>query len=196
MKIRIVILSVFFCLTFVLSACNKESEKNEQPSVSISSQNNKQVKLQTSPEGNKKAKSNSEAFLEYAIRIAKGVDFMGCGDYSSYMIALGNEYKNDIVNPFTGIHDIGISNRTTSYFEIRDSEIYKADSIEFIAIDDFMTDLKEINTSDVVYCLNPVNKGCTIAFLLKDGIYIYEIDENGNKKNEIKHYFKDDGLGN
>jgi len=34
-------------------------------------------------------------------------------------------------------------------------------------IDDYMTDLKEIDTNEVTYCVNPESKGMVIAFGLK-----------------------------
>jgi len=40
-----------------------------------------------------------------------------------------------------------------------------------------MTDLKEIDTNEVVYCVNQESKGMVIGFIFKDGVYIYEIDE-------------------
>jgi len=42
----------------------------------------------------------------------------------------------------------------------------------------------------VTYCVNPESKGMVIAIWLIDGVYIYEIDENGQKINEIKHFLK------
>jgi len=63
-------------------------------------------------------------------------------------------------------------------------------SVDCIVIDDYMTLLEELDTSEVVYCLNAESKGCVIGIILMDGVYIYEVDENGEKINEIKHFFK------
>jgi len=53
-----------------------------------------------------------------------------------------------------------------------------------------MTLLEELDTSEVLYCVNPESKGMVFAFWLMDGVYIYEVDENGQKINEIKHFFE------
>jgi hypothetical protein len=196
MNSRIMVLAVFLSLITALSACSKDLGQNEQfyPSDGLVNSSNNANRGLPSLDKSKNTKNNSEILLEYARRVAKRIDFMGAGDYAKFMYTLGNEYKDDIINPYTGVKYMDISNRTTNYFKKKNSEIYLVNSVDLIVIDDFMTELKEINTSDVVYCLNPLNKGCIIAFLFKDGIYIYEVDENGGKKNEIKHYFKDDGL--
>lgn len=198
MKSRVIVLAAFLSLVTILSACGNDSGQKNPTSSSggfISSPGSGN-QVRSSADTSKKVNSNAEAFLGYARRVAKGVDFMGSGDYAKFMYALGNEYKYDIVNPYTGETYMDISNRTIRYFKAKDDRISQAYSVDFIAIDDYMTELKDLDTSEVVYCLNPSNKGCTLAFLLVDGIYIYEVDENGNKKNEIKHFFKDDGLGN
>jgi len=54
-------------------------------------------------------------------------------------------------------------------------------SVDCVIIDDYMTLLEELDTSEVLYCVNPESKGMVFAFWLMDGVYIYEVDENGQK---------------
>ncbi|HPD00814.1 MAG TPA: hypothetical protein PLA01_05635 [Acetivibrio sp.] len=135
-------------------------------------------------------RSNAQAFLEYAIHAADATNFLETGNYAGVMLNLKREYKDDIVNPYTKGDTLAVFNRTRAMFKNNKTSLTKYFSVDCLVIDDYVTTLKDLDTSEVVYCLNAESKGMVLAFFLMDGIYIYEVDENGEKKNEIKHFFE------
>lgn len=135
-------------------------------------------------------KSNAEAFLQYAIQAADATNFLETGNYAGVMLNLKREYKEDIINPYTKGNSLAVYNRTRAMFKNRETSLTQYFSVDCLVIDDYMTTLKDLDTSEVVYCLNAESKGMVLAFFLMDGIYIYEVDENGEKINEIKHFFE------
>jgi len=90
-------------------------------------------------------------------------------------------YEEDIVNPYTGGKMLYVMNRTRTYLENSDASVTRGLGVDCIVVDDYMTQLKKLDTSEVTYCVNPESKGMVIAIWLIDGVYIYEIDENGQK---------------
>jgi len=93
-------------------------------------------------------------------------------------------YEDDIVNPYTGGKMLYVMNRTRTYLKNSDASVTRGLGVDCIVVDDYMTQLKKLDTSEVTYCVNPESKGMVIAIWLIDGVYIYEIDENGQKINE------------
>lgn len=193
---KAIMVFIIFAITMVslLSACGgtKDVKEKEDPNVPSTVETNK---TEDKKEENKKvdlkgAKNNAEAFLEYAKKAAKDVDFMGRGDYARYMVYIDRMYEDVITNPYSGQKDMTMSNRTTRWFTNDKGRNYGTNAINLTVIDDYMTTTKDIVPEEVIYCLDPSNKGCVIAFLVVDGIYIYEIGENGEKKNEIMHQFE------
>jgi|GEM_PF-654650 len=194
---KAIMVFIIFAITMVslLSACGgaKDVKEKEDPNVPSTVETNK---TEDKKEENKKvdlkgAKNNAEAFLEYAKKAAKDVDFMGMGDYADYMVYISRIYEDTITNPYSGHKDMAVSNRTSSWMKNDLAENYELKAINLTAIADYSTIIKEIVPEEVIYCVgNPTNKGCVVAFLVVDGIYIYEIGENGEKKNEIMHQFE------
>jgi len=169
---------------FLLAGCGDNGNGSSQPSgVSNSSQNIQGAE-------NKKEKTNAEKFLEYAIKAADLRNFTKTGNYAGVIKTLRDIYEDDIVNPYTGATSIYAMNRTISYIDNNDMSVTRGYSVDCVVIDDYMTQLKDLDTSEVVYCVNPESKGMVFAFWFMDGVYIYEIDENGQKINEIKHFFE------
>lgn len=196
---KAIIVLIILTLTMVssLSACGGAKEVENKKELNIPSTvetdktKDKDKKEESKKVDLKGAKNNAEAFLEYAKKAAKDVDFMGRGDYARYMVYIDRIYEDTITNPYSGHKDMAVSNRTASWMKNDLAENYELKAINLTAIDDFSTKTKDIVPEEVIYCVgNPTNKGCVIAFLVVDGIYIYEIGENGEKKNEIMHQFE------
>ncbi|ODM26607.1 hypothetical protein A7W90_10450 [Clostridium sp. Bc-iso-3] len=185
-RVKLILVAVIICVASLLSACGGSEEGNSQPS-NTSTANSTQS---TQNAGDKKEKTNAEKFLEYAIEAAYLRNFTETGDYAGVMNTLHDIYKKDIVNPYTGGSLIYVMNRTASYIENSNMSVTRGLGVDCVVIDDYMTDLEEIDTNDVVYCVNPESKGMVFAFWFKDGVYIYEISENGEKINEIEHFFE------
>jgi len=182
-KSKSILISVII-FAVLLSAC--EGRKNNQ----VSNTPKENPTQSVNNVGDRKEETNAEKFLEYAIKAADLRNFTETGDYAGIMITLRDLYKKDIVNPFTGGTSLTIMNRTRDMMEDQHLSRTRLFSVDCVVIDDYMTDLAEIDTNEVVYCVNPESEGMVFAFWFKDGIYIYEIDENGEKINEIKHFFK------
>lgn len=194
-KAIIVLVILALSIISLLSACGgaKEVEDNKEPDNTSAVEANKtKDKNEESKEVDLKgAKNNAEAFLEYTKKAAKDIDFMGMGDYADYARYIDKIYEDELKNPYTGEDDLYMSNRSNSWFKNDAAENYKLVAINLTVIDDYMTTIKDIDPDEVIYCVgNPTNKGCVVAFLVVDGIYIYEIGENGEKKNEIMHQFE------
>ena len=178
-----ILIGIMLCV--LLSACG-DGERNNQPS-GTSGVNT--IQSTQKPE-DKKEKTNAEKFLEYAIKAADLRNFTKTGDYAGIGITLHDIYEEDIVNPYTGGKMLYVMNRTRTYLKNSDASVTRGLGVDCIVVDDYMTQLKKLDTSEVTYCVNPESKGMVIAIWLIDGVYIYEIDENGQKINEIKHFFE------
>jgi len=81
-------------------------------------------------------------------------------------------YKEDIVNPYTGGKRLYVMNRTRSYMKNSSASITGSLGVDCVVIDDYMTDLKEIDTNEVVYCVNQESKGWLLDLYLKMCIHI------------------------
>ena len=178
-----ILIGIMLCV--LLSACG-DGERNNQPS-GTSGVNT--IQSTQKPE-DKKEKTNAEKFLEYAIKAADLRNFTKTGDYAGIGITLQDLYQEDIVNPYTGGTSLTVMNRTRSMMKAQHLSRTRLFSVDCVIIDDYMTLLEELDTSEVLYCVNPESKGMVFAFWLMDGVYIYEVDENGQKINEIKHFFE------
>ncbi|NLD49222.1 MAG: hypothetical protein GX660_18835, partial [Clostridiaceae bacterium] len=120
-KAIIVFIILTITMVSLLSACGgtKEVEDNKDkkdPNISSVVETNK---TKDKKEGSikvdlKGAKNNAEAFLEYAKKVAKDIDFMGMGDYADYMVYISRIYEDTITNPYSGHKDMAVSNRTSS----------------------------------------------------------------------------------
>ncbi|GAE90973.1 hypothetical protein [Acetivibrio straminisolvens] len=183
-KVKLILITIVICGVFLLAGCGGNGKGSGQPSgVSNSPQNVHETE-------DKKEKTNAERFLEYVKEAAYLRNFTQTGDFAGIMITLHDIYKNDIVNPYTGASAIYVMNRTRTYMENQNMSVTKGFGVDCVLIDDYITQLKKIDTNEVVYCVNPESKGMVFAFWFIDGVYIYEIDENGQKINEIKHFFE------
>ncbi|RXE57693.1 hypothetical protein [Acetivibrio mesophilus] len=185
-RVKLIFVAIIICLVSLLSACGGSGRENNQPSNSPKVNSGKS----THEAGDEKEKTNAEKFLEYAIEAADLRNFTETGDYAGIMNTLHDLYKKDITNPYTGGTSLTIMNRTRSMMKDQHLSRTRLFSVDCVVIDDYMTDLEEIDTNDVVYCVNPESKGMVFAFWFKDGVYIYEISENGEKINEIEHFFE------
>ena len=187
-KAKVIFVMIIFCTISLLAACGgDEVKKNHsigEPKTDLSQS--------THGIGDKEVKTNAEKFLEYVIDSTDKRDFTKTGDYAGVLSTLGSEYKEDIINPYTGGKLLTKANRTKDLLYAEHWVASNVSSVDCIVIDDYMTLLEELDTSEVVYCLNAESKGCVIGIILMDGVYIYEVDENGEKINEIKHFFKKD----
>ncbi len=168
LRAKLMLVAAIVCAMSLLSACSKNEEGNNQPSSTPrknSIQSTQEIK-------DKKEKTNAEKFLEYAIKAADLRNFTKTGNYAGVIKTLRDIYEDDIVNPYTGATSIYAMNRTISYMDNDDMSVTRGYSVDCVVIDDYMTDLAEIDTNEVVYCVNPESKGMVIAFWFKDGIYI------------------------
>ena len=185
-RVKSILIAVIICAVSLLSACGGSGEENNQSSNVLNSNSTQN----TEESKDKKEKTNAEKFLEYAIKAADLRNFTETGDFAGIGITLQDLYKKDIVNPYTGGTSLTVMNRTSSMMKDQHLSRTRLFSVDCVIIDDYMTQLKKINTDEVVYCVNPESKGMVFAFWLIDGVYIYEVDENGQKINEIKHFFE------
>ncbi|ADU75314.1 hypothetical protein M972_112392 [Acetivibrio thermocellus AD2] len=185
-RVKLMLVAAIVCVISLLSACSGNGEGNNQPSGTPI----KSLTQSTQKTQDKKEKTNAEKFLEYAIKAADLRNFTKTGNYAGVIKTLRDIYEDDIVNPYTGATSIYAMNRTISYIDNNDMSVTRGYSVDCVVIDDYMTQLKDLDTSEVVYCVNPESKGMVFAFWFMDGVYIYEIDENGQKINEIKHFFE------
>ena len=178
MKRKLLILMLLFTIMSLLfSACN-ESEQKNQPS-------NNQPKT-TESKHQEKQENNVEKILEVLKSTADKTHFIEGCNYGKFMANV--DYDNSVKNPYTNETDIHVLNRYETIIYQRDNN-YSGYSAS-IAIIDLSTDfLKNLDKTEVVYGCNPNNKGVVMAIVYRDGFYIYEVDENGEKQNEITYIF-------
>jgi len=62
-------------------------------------------------------------------------------------------YEDDIVNPYTGGKMLYAMNRTRTYLKNSDASVTRGLGVDCIVVDDYMTQLKKLDTSEVTYCV-------------------------------------------
>ena len=181
MKKRVFVLMLLLTIMSLLfSACN-EIEKKDQPS-------NNQPKT-TENKQQVKEENNSEKMLEVLKMIAKITEFGERNSgYGRFMAKLGENYEDSVKNPYNKSTDIHIANRSEGILDEQDND-YSDYSASVAIIDDSFSFLKNIDKIEATYGCNPNNKGVVMAFVFRDGFYIYQVDENGEKQNEITYIF-------
>ena len=181
MKRKLLALMLILTIMILLfSACN-ETEQNQQPT-------NNQPKTTESKQKDK-SENNAEQMLEVLKLAAKITEFGERNSgYGRFMAKLGENYEDSVKNPYNKSTDIHICNRSKAIRHERDNDYsdYSASVAVIATSRDF---LKNIDKTEVVYGCNPNNKGVVMAFVFQDGFYIYQVDENGEKQNEITYIF-------
>ena len=169
-----------FLLVFIISLCTacNETEKKDQ-------QSNNQPKT-TESKQQAKQENNAEKILKVLKTTADNTHFVKGGNYGRFMANI--DYDDSVKNPYTNETDIHVLNRTEAIIFQQDNDY--SDYSASIAVIDMSRDfLKNLDKSEVVYGCNPDNKGVVMAFVYQDGFYIYQVDENGEKQNEITYIF-------
>ena len=160
-------------MSLLFSACN-ESEQKQQPS-------NNQPKTTESKQQAKK-EDNAEKILEVLKSTADITNFAEGRNYGRFMANI--DYDDSVKNPYNNKTAIHVINRNESILDQQDNN-YSGYSASIVIIDDYTSFLKNLDKIEVTYGCNPKNKGVVMAFVYQDGFYIYEVDQNGNKQNEI-----------
>ena len=180
MKRKLLILMLLLTIMSLLfSACN-ETEQKQQPT-------NNQPKTTESKQQDKR-ENNVEKMLEVLKKAAEISKLQRHADYGYFMAKLGENYDNSVKNPYTNKTAIHILNRNESILDQQDNN-YSGYSASIAVIDVSMDFLKNVEKTEVTYGCNPNNKGVVMAIVYRDGFYIYEVDENGEKQNEITYIF-------
>lgn len=183
MKIKIVSLGLVFSLTALLVVgCGKESVANN----SIQNMKESSSTVATSTKGensNQGDRSNHDKLLELLKAVKQKTGGMvGSGELGTFLGNFDLMYKQDIANPYNKSTDIYAPDKYEDEL-YKKKETNKSDySANVVAI--VHADLKDIDKAKVNYGCNPKNKGVVMAFVFVDGIYMYDVDENGNKINE------------
>ena len=180
MKRKLLILMLLLTIMSLLfSACNETEQKDQTSNNQPKTTENKQ---------HVKKENNAVKMLEVLKMAAEISKLQRHADYGYFMVKLGENYDNSVKNSYTNETDIHILNRGESIIFQRDNN-YSGYSAS-VAIIDSQTDfLKNLDETEVVYGCNPDNKGVVMAFVYQDGFYIYEVDETGEKQNEITYIF-------
>jgi hypothetical protein len=177
--------------SLVFAACGKKADEkistDNISSISASSSTGESEKTDTVK---KTAKNNVEAFLDYVKAIDGEIKYWEGHNKTKFIITLAKLYKDDIVNKYTNGKKVDTASRTSSYFTHVDTVVDKSESVNLVSLVS-EEELKSTDTKKVQYCLNLGSKGCVIGFLFYDGIYLYEVDEQGKKINEVTYLFKE-----
>jgi hypothetical protein len=177
--------------SLVFTACSKRAhEKTVTENTNVASASTSIGESGKNDTVKKTTKNNVEAFLEYVKAVDDEIKYWQGHNNEKFIISLAKLYKDDIVNKYTGGKKVYTESRTSEYFTHTDIELDKSKSVNLVALVSF-EHLKSTDTKTVQYCLNPGSKGCVIGFLFYDGIYLYEVDEQGKKINEITYLFKE-----
>lgn len=168
-------------LSFV--SCGKKEEKKENTSSSSSSSNSNSSKSDDSEIKN--AKNNVEKMMIYIKRTGnrEDIDYGRTHVKAPMAYHFSEEYKDDIVNPYTKNTTVYSAERGADVFGFHDQDAQDS-CAHFMPITTVLK-LKDFDKSKVKYGCNKANKGVVIAIVIWDAYYAYEIDENGNKINEI-----------
>jgi|LSQX01.1.fsa_nt_gb hypothetical protein len=185
LKTKTVLLIATIGLVTSLTGCGGGSNTKSTSPVLVADSASQE---NTSKSENKETANNVKAFMDFASDIARRVRFPKRADFAKLTMVLVEQYKKDIVNPYTGDTYFTITNRGADYFKYNNFKT--SCSIDCVVIDNYSITLKKLDTSEIVYCLNPESKGSVISFIFRDGIYVYQVSENGDKINE-ESYFLD-----
>ena len=167
-------------MSLLFSACN-ETEQNNQTS-------NNQPKTSERKQQDKQ-ENNAEKMLEVLKMAAKITEFGERNSgYGRFMAKLGENYNDSVKNPYNDSTDIHVLNRTPGILDEQEND-YSDYSASIAIIDMSRAFLKNYENDEVIYGCNPNNKGVVMAFVYQDGFYIYQVDENGEKQNEITYIF-------
>jgi hypothetical protein len=183
-KKRIVAIGIVLTICVSLFAgCGKEkgniSDKEGTNKTSTSDKENKK----------KSDKSNVEIMVDIISTVAEKISYGNTENYAKFLYEASLLYEDDIANPYSGVTSAYIINRLRSI--IKDKDVKSTSfGCEIIVVE--IAKLTELNEEDIVYACNPGNKGLTVALVFIDFAYIYEVDENGNKKNITKYEFPRD----
>ena len=178
MKRKLIVLMLLLTIMSLLfSACN-EKEQKDQPS-------NNQPKT-TESKQQEKQENNAEKILEVLKTTADNTHFVKGRNYGRFMANI--DYDDSVKNPYTNETSMHVLNRGQSIIFQRDNN-YSNYSASVAIIDTYIRFLKNLEKTEVTYGCNPDNKGVVMAFVYQDGFYIYEVNENGEKQNEITYIF-------
>ena len=178
MKKKLLALILLLTIMILLfSACN-ETEQNNQTS-------NNQPKTSESKK-QEKQQNNAKKILEVLKKTADNTRFVKGCNYGRFMANI--DYDDSVKNPYTNETDIHVLNRTEGILDQQDNN-YSGYSASVAIIDNMFSYLKNVEKPEVTYGCNPDNKGVVMAFVYQDGFYIYQVDEKGEKQNEITYIF-------
>ena len=164
-------------MSLLFSSCNETEQKdqtsNNQPKTTESKQKDKQ-------------ENNAEKILEVLKSTAEYTGFYTNAAYGYFMANI--DYDDSVKNPYTNETAIHVLNRDEGILDEQDIKFSRY-SASIAIIDVSMDFLKNVEKTEVTYGCNPDNKGVVMAIVYRDGFYIYEVDENGEKQNEITYIF-------
>ena len=164
-------------MNLLFSACNETEQKNQPSSSKPKTTESKQQAKQ---------ENNAKKILEVLKSTADKTHFVEGCNYGKFMANL--DYNDSVENPYTNKTAIHILNRDEGILDQQDIKFSRY-SASIAVIDVSMDFLKNVEKTEVTYGCNPDNKGVVMAIVYRDGFYIYEVDENGEKQNEITYIF-------
>ncbi|MDQ2088275.1 hypothetical protein RBH29_17775, partial [Herbivorax sp. ANBcel31] len=184
-KVKKIFLVVTLSVGLILTGCGggNDNQQSDNDADTVS-------ETDTETSGGSGDRTNAEIFLDYLVESADRSAYTRNGNSSRYSMVLDEIYKDDIINPYTGGDRIYISVRGSAYLSGDHHTIGDSIGGELLMItpSPHLEDLED--KSEIVYCVNEGNKGSTVAIVFHDGAYVYEIDENGEKKNEVSQEFE------
>ena len=177
------VLILMFLLVFIISlctACNQTEQKDQTSNNKPKTTENKQQA---------KNENNADKMLEVLKTAAESIEFgESHSGYGLFWRELGETYDDSVKNPYTNETAIHVLNRDEGILDEQDIKFSRY-SASIAIIDVSMDFLKNVEKNEVTYGCNPNNKGVVMGFVYQDGFYIYQVDENGEKQNEITYIF-------
>jgi hypothetical protein len=164
-------------MTLLFSACNETEQKKPSNSKPKTTENKQHAKEENNSEKTLKVLKNASESSGF------GISNSGYGFFMTKI-----DFDDSVKNPYNDSTDIHVLNRTPGILDEQDND-YSDYSASIAVIDMSTAFLKNYDNDEVTYGCNPNNKGVVMGFVYQDGFYIYQIDENGNKQNEITYIF-------
>lgn len=186
-KLVVGVFAIVFCVSLI--GCGSESKKVDSGAQNNLSKESVNTQVIEKKEDKLDTRNNVKRVVDYFEVAAKTSRFVRNHSFIDIMGEYQNLYKKDVVNPFSKIDSFTYDNNILTVSEEKDAIIDSKIQTKIIMIDTSTIKLKKQKAEQFIYGCNANNKGKVVTFIFVDGVYVYEIDENSAKKNDLTFFF-------
>ena len=182
-----------FLVVFFLVGCgtsNEEVNVNQEQDVTEQGLAQEIAEEKEEQESLQDKRTNAQKLRDYIVSASKETHFDRRRNFVDLMWEVQEQYQDDIINPYTGATSLGYSNTSITYMKTEQWTIAGQRSAFVYMITSARTTMRRRPPEDISISAFSGNKGVVVGVLFGDGIYIYEVGEDGSKENELVHLFE------